>query len=75
MSGRKERMSKIKTYGMMMSELRETLRDMQSGVLDVDEMVAKYEKGQSLVEDLEKYLKEAKNSITHRKADAISEVD
>jgi exodeoxyribonuclease VII small subunit len=55
----------------MMSELRKILDDMQSGMLDVDETIAKYEQGQALVGDLEAYLEEAKNTITQRKPEGV----
>ena len=58
-----------KTYAEMMVDLQTILRDMQSGALDVDETIAKYEQGQKLVLQLEAYLKEAKNTISQRKAD------
>lgn len=62
-----------KTYASMMAELQVILRDMQSGAFDVDETIAKYEQGQRLVAQLEAYLKEAKNTITQRKAEGTAE--
>lgn len=64
------------TYAVMMSELQEVLNAMQSGLLDVDEMITKYEQGKKLVTDLEEYLKEAKNSVViHHKAGATPKAE
>ena len=62
-----------KTYAEMMADLQVLLREMQSGALDVDETIVKYEQGKKLVLQLETYLKEAKNTISHRKADGVGE--
>lgn len=56
-----------KTYAAMMAELQTILSEMQSGDLDVDQTIARYEQGQALITELQTYLAQAKNMITHRK--------
>lgn len=54
-------------YKTMMAELSRLLADMQEDGVDVDVALAKYERGQELVRELERYLESAENKITKRK--------
>ncbi len=56
-------------YKTMMAELDRLLADMQSDNIDVDEALQKYERGQQLVGELQKYLESAENTITKRKSE------
>lgn len=58
---------KATDYKTMMAELQALLADMQSGELDVDEAIAKYERGQKLIAELGGYLATAENKITKHK--------
>ncbi len=61
-------MAKQQDYKALMAELQLLLADMQSGDIDVDEALRKYERGQKLVAELSDYLKNAENTITVRKS-------
>ena len=52
-----------------MAELQTLLADMQTGDIDVDEAIQKYERGQKLVAELQKYLETAENTIRVHKSD------
>lgn len=52
-----------KTYVQMQADLDNVLEQLQSENLDIDKALGLYKKGQKLVEQLEKYLKTAKNEI------------
>lgn len=52
-----------KTYKQLQEELDGILILLQSGELDIDESMKAYEKGLTLVAQLEKYLKTAENTI------------
>ena len=54
-------------YNELMQELQVLLGDMQAEDLDVDEALRKYERGQILISELEKYLKVAENQIKQHK--------
>jgi exodeoxyribonuclease VII small subunit len=56
------------SYNEKYKQLEEVIESLQSTDTDLDSAVAKYEKGMSLIADLEKYLKEAENKITKIKA-------
>lgn len=56
------------SYQELNRELEEILSDLQSAELDIDEAVAKYERGMAIAKDLEAYLKDAENKITKIKA-------
>lgn len=51
-------------YKSMIQELQGLLLDMQAEDLDVDEAITKYERGQKLIGELQKYLETAENKIT-----------
>ena len=53
-----------KTYKQLQGKLEAVLAKMQSAELDIDEALGLYKQGQSLLELLEDYLKNAKNEIT-----------
>jgi exodeoxyribonuclease VII small subunit len=53
-------------YKTMMQELQSLLMDMQSDDLDVDIVIAKYQRGQMLLAELKKYLENAENKIIKR---------
>lgn len=59
----------VPDYKTMMAELTQLLADMQSDDVDVDEALAKYERGQQLVHELEDYLEKAENTITKHKGE------
>jgi exodeoxyribonuclease VII small subunit len=54
-------------YTAMIRELETLLADMQAENLDVDVALTKYEHGQRLITDLEKYLEAAENKIIQYK--------
>ena len=57
-------MSDSKSYRVLNEELEEVIQNLQSSNLDVDDVIKQYQKGISLVETMDKYLKSAKNKIT-----------
>jgi exodeoxyribonuclease VII small subunit len=61
--------SKSIDYKKLNSELDTILTGLQSGDLDIDEAVKQYQRGMVIVEELQKYLKEAENKVTKVKAD------
>jgi exodeoxyribonuclease VII small subunit len=52
-----------KTYREMSAQLDDILMWFESGDVDLDEAVAKYEEAQKLLDEMEKYLKTAENKI------------
>lgn len=50
-------------YQTLQTELDEILASLQSGELSIDQAIAAYERGQAIVAELEKYLKQAENKI------------
>ena len=58
-------MATKRSYADMMAELQELLIALQSSTIDIDAALAKYERGQKLVEELQVYLKTAENKISH----------
>jgi exodeoxyribonuclease VII small subunit len=52
-----------RTYREMSEELDNILIWFESGDVDLDEAVAKYEEAQALLNEMEKYLKTAQNKI------------
>ncbi|MEI7674348.1 MAG: exodeoxyribonuclease VII small subunit [bacterium] len=48
----------------MQNELNEIVNDLQSGNIDVDDAMKKYDRGQELVKEISEYLKNAENKIT-----------
>lgn len=57
----------------MMQELQTLINDMQTEDLDVDLVIAKYERGQKLLLQLKKYLETAENKIIKHKLPKNSE--
>jgi exodeoxyribonuclease VII small subunit len=51
-------------YRTMSDELEKILAELETGDLDVDAAITKYQKGMDLVKQLEKQLKLAENKIT-----------
>ena len=56
-------------YKKLSDELDGLLIELQSGDLDIDEAVKKYQRGMEIVTELQKYLKEAENKVKKVKAD------
>ena len=50
-------------YKKLSSELDEILENLRSGDLDIEESIQLYEKGNKIVAELEKYLKESENIV------------
>jgi exodeoxyribonuclease VII small subunit len=59
-------------YSALNDELESILNLLQDGDLDVDDAMAKYERGLALVGLLEKQLEQAQNKITKLKADSAA---
>jgi len=60
-------MTTIKTYSQLQEELDQVLLQLQSDELDIDKAIVLHKEGQKLVAELEAYLANAKNEITHLK--------
>ena len=58
-------MTTKKSYVQMQTELDDVLAQLQAEGLDIDKALDLYKKGRKLVEQLENYLKTAKNEIEH----------
>lgn len=58
-----------KNYRSLSSELDGILNELQSGDLDIDDAVKKYQRGMEIVQELQKYLKDAENKVKKVKAD------
>ncbi len=58
-----------KSYRELSTELDALMTELQSGELDIDEAVKKYQRGMEIVKELQKYLKEAENKVKKVKAD------
>jgi len=56
-------------YKKLNSELEAILLELQSGDLDIDEAVKKYQRGSEIVKELQDYLKDAENRVKKVKAD------
>jgi exodeoxyribonuclease VII small subunit len=62
-------MSKAKpTYQELKTELDDILLELQRDDIDVDQTLAKYQRGLELVKQLESQLKDAENTITELQA-------
>lgn len=59
---------KADNYETLYDELQSIIDSLQSGELDLDDAVAKYERSTVLITQLEKHLKEAQNKVTKIKA-------
>jgi exodeoxyribonuclease VII small subunit len=59
----KSKEKQARTYREMSEELDNILIWFESGDVDLDEAVAKYEEAQALLNEMEKYLKTAQNKI------------
>lgn len=55
--------TKVINYHKLNEELDIILNELQSGELNIDEAVKKYEHGMKIVSELETYLKTAKNKV------------
>jgi exodeoxyribonuclease VII small subunit len=55
---------KATSYEDLSRELDEVLSRLQSAYLDIDSAVKNYEQGMKIINELEKYLKDAENKIT-----------
>lgn len=55
------------SYKQLQTQLDDTLAQLQSAELDIDKALELYKQGQKLIEQLENYLKNAKNEIEHLK--------
>lgn len=56
------------SYEAMHRELEDIIQSLQAADIDLEGAVSKYDRGMSLVADLENYLKDAQNKITKIKA-------
>jgi exodeoxyribonuclease VII small subunit len=56
------------SYNQLKNELNEVIVKLQSDDLDVEEALELYKKGQTLIEQLEKYLEKAENTVKELKA-------
>ncbi len=54
-------------YRKLNEELDSILHVLQSGEVDVEVAITKYERGMAIVEELKKYLSTAKNQISRAK--------
>jgi exodeoxyribonuclease VII small subunit len=52
-----------KNYRQMASELDQIMQWFESGDIDIDEAINKYEEARKLIVEMEKYLKTAENKI------------
>jgi exodeoxyribonuclease VII small subunit len=55
--------STTKNYRDMSQKLQEIMDWFESGEIDIDESIKKYEEASSLLKEMEKYLKTAENKI------------
>lgn len=55
-------------YQTLSTELDDILSRLQAGDLSIDEALPAYERGMTLVKELEAYLKTAENKVTELKA-------
>jgi exodeoxyribonuclease VII small subunit len=60
--------SNAKSYNELETELREIITWFESDTFDVDQAVRKYQRGLELVQQLEKYLGTAENTVRQLKA-------
>lgn len=56
-------MTKEVDYRALSDELEQIVSALQQDDIDIDEAMQKYERGQELIKQLEKYLKTAENKI------------
>lgn len=61
-------MTKHTNYRDLSNELDGILARLQAGELDIDEAVKLYERGMTVIEELESYLRSAENKVTKIKA-------
>lgn len=61
-------MTKHTNYRDLSNELDGILARLQAGELDIDEAVRLYERGMTVIEELESYLRSAENKVTKIKA-------
>lgn len=65
-------MTKKTDYKSLNEELDTLLAKLQSDDLDVDEAVSLYERGMTIIAELEAYLTDAENKVAKLKADFTS---
>lgn len=65
-------MAKPQTYKQLSAELDKVMSQLEGGDLDIDEAVASYERGLSIVKELETHLKDAENKVVELKASVMS---
>jgi exodeoxyribonuclease VII small subunit len=53
----------VKNYKEMTAELAEIMEWFESGNIDIDEAMAKYQKAMELIKEMENYLKTAENKV------------
>jgi exodeoxyribonuclease VII small subunit len=53
----------VKNYKEMTAELAEIMEWFESGNIDIDEAMAKYQKAMELINKMENYLKTAENKV------------
>jgi exodeoxyribonuclease VII small subunit len=68
-------MAKTKDYQALSLELDEVLAKLQQPNVQVDEAVKLYEQGLRLIEQLEKHLQQAENTIERLKLAAVKATD
>jgi exodeoxyribonuclease VII small subunit len=54
---------KTKSYQLLSSELEDVLTELQAEDIDIDAAVTAYEKGMTIIAELEKQLKTAENKV------------
>jgi exodeoxyribonuclease VII small subunit len=59
----KKELKILKDYKQMADELAELMEWFESGNVDIDEAMNKYEQAMKLIEQMEQYLKTAENKI------------
>jgi exodeoxyribonuclease VII small subunit len=59
----KKELKNLKNYKQMADELAELMEWFESGNVDIDEAMNKYEQAMKLIEQMEQYLKTAENKI------------
>lgn len=67
--------SNPQTYAQLSEELDRVMADLEGGELDIDEAVKRYERGLTIVRELEAYLKDAENKVTELKASTLQELE
>lgn len=61
-------MAKVDSYKSLKAELDAVMAELQNEDLDVDEALKLYQRGQELIQKLEKHLKTAENKLSELRA-------